>query len=157
MTAADSEPVPQRRQAPRTKLTGRDGLLRRCFPVTLLDMSSGGVRIETRAALRPRGTYELTADLDDARLSLKVLVSRCVASGTVSDGQGGRALVYQAGASFLDLDASQRTALDHFLGRLQGVVEPVSCKLTAKARRLRARRRASRWRASRRPELLARS
>lgn len=107
-----------RRHEPRTALCGCGGLLRGCFPVTLLDMSIGGLGLETRTGLRPGASYELTANVADSRLVARVLIRRCAAASTVSDGNGGRAVVYRSGASFVDLEAEQRVAVVVLLARL---------------------------------------
>lgn len=117
--AADTAPKPQRRSEPRVVLSGCGGLLRGCFPITLLDVSEGGLRLESSVAVRPGGTYELTADLDGCHLAAKVLIRRSMACGTVADRGGGRVIVYRAGASFVELDALQRGILARLIAEIQ--------------------------------------
>jgi len=109
----------QRRREPRTVLQGRRGLIRGCFPATLLDISPGGVCFETHAAIRPGAAYELSADFGGTHVSVRVLVRRCAVCRTEPSASGGRALVYCAGAAFVDLEAGQLATLQGFLGRFE--------------------------------------
>ena len=94
-----------------------EGVLRGAVPVTVVDLSRGGLQLEARASLRPGTTCELTARATDLALTAQVRITRCSASGAVPDGKGGRALVYRAGAEIVSMESPRPGELEEWLER----------------------------------------
>jgi PilZ domain-containing protein len=106
----------QRREQPRLMLRGSEGVLHGSFPVTIVDVSLGGLGLEARSGIRPGGAYELIADLEGRHVQARLLVTRCRACGTAPDGSGGRSMVYRAGASFVHIEEADLDRLREVVG-----------------------------------------
>ena len=113
------EPVQQeRRKRGRSPALARfHGRLRSTMEASILDLSADGLCLELPASLRPNGIYDLQADLPGHRITARIRVTRCRAGGFREDGNGGRSLLFQAGAEFLWTGAEPRRALETFLAR----------------------------------------
>ena len=106
----------EKRRAPRIPVPrGPHGKVKAAVPVTVVDVSRAGMQLELAAALRPGAVYDVSAQLDDLRLSAQVRITRCRAGGYVSDGKGGRLLLFRAGAEFVDLPATQAAQLNAWM------------------------------------------
>jgi hypothetical protein len=106
----------ERRRAVRSReVPGSRGRLRSTVEVDIVDLSSGGIRLELAAALRPGALYDLQADLAEYHLSAKIRVTRCSAGGFKEDGKGGRFILYRAGAEFAWESDEPRKALEAYL------------------------------------------
>jgi hypothetical protein len=119
--------VPRQREYPRVNVGACDGVLRGSLPVVIVDVSRGGLKLETKSSVRPGTRCELKANLHGFRLLAQVEITRCIASGTVPDGKGGRSLLYLAGATIVTLEGATlgqfEEWLDGRLPELEGTIE----------------------------------
>jgi hypothetical protein len=106
----------EKRRAPRVKAEkGTEGRLKLTVPVSINDVSAGGVRFELATALRPGSLYDLKANLKGSLLTTQVRITRCSTGGFVTDASGARVLQYNAGAEFAQLAPEQKQLLDKWL------------------------------------------
>ena len=99
---------PERRQLPRVSAAeAGSGQLKATIPVTIHNVSAGGVLLELRSPLRPGMSYTLEARFRSAGFAATVEVTRCRAGAYAENGEGGRSLLYRAGAEFVNLSAEQ--------------------------------------------------
>jgi hypothetical protein len=125
--------ISEKRRAPRIPvLRGPHGRVKAAVPVTVIDVSRAGMQLELAAALRPGAVYDVSAQLDDLRLSAQVRITRCRAGGYISDGKGGRLLLFRAGAEFVELPDAQAAQLNAWMeghtaaGSKGELVEPIA-------------------------------
>ena len=110
---------PERRRSARFAVDGdgTNGLVKGTLPVSLRDISSGGLRLGLGSSLEPGGVYALTALLRGLSLATPVRITRCChkGSGEGRDGEGG--LAWEAGAEFLWRDEGDAVAVRRWLER----------------------------------------
>jgi len=113
----------EKRRTPRFPVDGGrpQGKVKAAVPVTVIDVSCAGMQLELAAALRPGAVYDVSAQLDGIALAAQVRITRCRAGGFVSDGKGGRLLLFRAGAEFVELPSAQAAQLSAWMeGRAAG-------------------------------------
>jgi hypothetical protein len=93
------------------------GLLKGSVPVDILNISGGGMQFQVANSLRPGALYELKAQLSGLPFAAQVVVTRCVATGAVQDGKGGRTMIYRAGAAIVQIDDATAEELREWLAR----------------------------------------
>src|SRR5260221_10101692 len=98
----------EKRRYPRVNMEDQrgEGLLKGSVCVKILNISGGGMQFEVSTPLRPGALYDLKADLTGLPFGAQVVVTRCVATGAVQDGRGGRIIVYRAGAAIVQISES---------------------------------------------------
>ena len=120
----------EKRRAPRFSVPkGPHGRVKAAVPVTVIDVSQAGMQLELAAALRPGSVYDVTAQLDGVALSAQVRITRCRAGGYVTDGKGGRLLLYRAGAEFVELPSAQAKQLDAWMSTRVPESRPTAAQL----------------------------
>jgi len=101
-----------KRRAPRTSFAkGTRGQIKSTIAVDILNLSEAGLLLEVSSTLRPGSTYDLSAIFGGVPFSGLVRVTRCRAGGFAADDQGGRLLIYRAGAEFVGLSETQMSGL----------------------------------------------
>lgn len=110
---------PERRRSPRSVVVGDGarGVLRGFVPVSLRDISAGGLRLRLASELEPGGIYPLTAFLRGLSLVTPVRVTRC----RPPEAGPGRDAAWDAGAEFLFRDDGDAAALRRWLERPSSV------------------------------------
>ena len=109
----------KQRQTPRIVIPGRlDARAHATLPVRLLDLSTGGARIEHVNLLRPGSPcrLELPPALGAPTISAQVVWSRVLGVEPSPDGE--RRIRYQSGLTFLSLTAERQAALTRLLEQL---------------------------------------
>jgi len=109
----------KQRQTPRIVIPGRlDARAHATLPVRLLDLSTGGARIEHLNLLRPGSPcrIELPPALGAPTVSARVVWSRVL--GTEPSPDGERRIRYQSGLAFVGVTAEQQSALTRLLEQL---------------------------------------
>jgi hypothetical protein len=106
----------KRRQAPRIVIPGRlEARAQATLSVRLLDLSTGGARIEHLNLLRPGSPcrLELPPALGAPTVSAQVVWSRVLGAEPSPDGE--RRIRYQSGLTFVRVTAEQHAALTRLL------------------------------------------
>lgn len=121
---------PERRRSPRFMAaeTSR-GQLKATIPVTIRNLSADGLLLELRSPLRPGMTYDFEAHFPRAALAAVVRVTRCKTGGYADDGDGGRCLLFHAGAEFVALSPAQSQVVARVLESDRGAGDGAPARL----------------------------
>jgi hypothetical protein len=100
----------ERRQHPRHQPT-RDikGKVKSTMDFSVVDISEGGVLVETRLGLPPATICELKVNSSGSDLTVRATVRRCRAELTKTD--AGCSVAYRSGLEFVELDDDRKVAL----------------------------------------------
>jgi hypothetical protein len=96
----------ERRRKPRFQLIGEvTGKLKSTMDVKLIDVSEGGVQLESTLGLPPASVCQLKIFSEDEELILRAEVRRCRAQLTKKDGV--RCVCYRSGLEFVEVSDRQ--------------------------------------------------
>lgn len=96
---------------------GMSGLVKGTLPVSLRDISSGGLRLSLGSSLEPGGVYALTALLRGLSLATPVRITRCRPENREGRLEGEGSPAWEAGAEFLWRDEGDAVAVRRWLER----------------------------------------
>ena len=104
----------ERRRHPRHQPT-RDitGKVKSTMDFTVIDISEGGVQVETRLGLPPATLCELKISSLGSELTVRAEVRRCRAQLTKTE--NGCRVAYRSGLEFVDLSDKQKDGIMHLL------------------------------------------
>ena len=107
---------PERRRNTRVILDGdgSNAVLRGAVPVSVRDISPGGLRLGLGSSLEPGGVYPLTALLRGLYVTTLVRITRC-RPGPPLPPSNGRQETWEAGAEFLWRDEADASAVRSWL------------------------------------------
>ena len=110
----------ERRMFPRLTLDSPvEAYARSWVPARVIDISEGGVQLESEVPLRPGLTFDLGMMVEGRRLVAQVAVRRARAELAV-DGRGGKRMLYRAGAMFTVIDEADRRAIASWIAAQPG-------------------------------------
>lgn len=110
---------PERRRGRRVPVAGRpEGRVKATLDARLVDLSSGGARIEHYNLLRPGFTCTLEFPTSLAPLTLSVQIVRSMVVGHEPSATGERLLRYESGLAFVRVTAEQQKLIEDILQRL---------------------------------------
>lgn len=90
----------------------------------VLDLSENGALLEVPCSLRPGTLYALRLLLGPGRqLGLRCRVVRSYIHGFEPKTGGESMVKYRAAVEFVDLQETERTVIQHHLGRAEGILE----------------------------------
>lgn len=104
----------ERRRNPRYRLTSEvTGKVKSTMDVRLVDISEGGLLVETKLGLPPASVCEIKIAMQGAEVTLRAEVRRCRAQLTKTD--AGCKVAYRSGLEFVDLDEKGAKIVRHLI------------------------------------------
>ena len=104
----------ERRRHPRHQPTSDiTGKVKSTLDFTVVDISEGGVQVETRLGLPPATTCELKVSSLGSDIIIKAKVRRCRAQLTKTD--TGCKVAYRSGLEFVDLDQDRQISIKQLI------------------------------------------
>lgn len=104
----------ERRRNPRYRLTSEvTGKVKSTMDVRLIDISEGGLLVETKLGLPPASVCEIKIAMQGAEVTLRAEVRRCRAQLTKTD--AGCKVAYRSGLEFVDLDEKSTKIVRHLI------------------------------------------